>query len=101
MKRFPLFLAAMLLSGLAFADDMVLRGPAGTYRLTEAKCTLPIALAAVEPQYAAGQRAGRLERRDSNLEFCWIVVDDKVFALDETGQLHVGPIAAFKRAPGA
>jgi hypothetical protein len=99
MKRILFFLAAMLLSGLAFADDMVLRGDAGTYRLTQAKCALPIAIASVKPEYAENHRAGRLEREGSTLEFCWIVVGDKVFAMDETGELHVGPISAFKRAP--
>lgn len=98
MKRIAVCAGLALLAFFAHAEEAVLLGQAGEYRLTDKPCTLASAVAAVKPEYADKQRAGRLTTKDRIIEFCWLSDGDTVWAMDEDGVLHRGQASDFAPA---
>jgi hypothetical protein len=102
MKRFLVFIIAMLCWGGALADDLVARNGNDTVRLTQQAChteVLPL-LAMVYPAAAERFRAAYAQVDGADYRACWILrPDGKVLLQYEDTDAGLIPWADFKRAP--
>lgn len=101
MKRFLVFLAAMLLSGLAFADDMVFQQGGTIIRLTQGPCAVPQAITALWTVAEKTALAAEVTDGARKTAACWVVdSDNDVAIVTEDGRGGFIPMTVFKRAPG-
>lgn len=98
MKRILFTLAAMLLSGLAFADDMVASRGADSVRLTQKPCPAGI-LAMIPPQLMARVKAATATVDGKDYAACWIAANGQVILQYEDGDSGAIPLSEFRRAP--
>lgn len=99
MKRFLVFLAAMLLSGLAFADDMLASNGGDSVRLTDKPCPEPV-LSTIPPELQGKVRAASAVINGRFFAACWIVSGGYVVLQYEDSDTGVIPMSEFRRSPG-
>lgn len=100
MKRFLVFLAAMLLSGLAFADSAIFRSGKDSVRITENPCH-PAVVALLPAEVIQHFRAAEAAIGGKLLLACWALrADGIVHLVYQDGDEGLVPGHLFKHNPG-
>lgn len=87
--------AALLCAPLAHAD-LIYRDSSVTLILTDAECTVPIAVAAVKDDFKDKQRQGSVAFSGRKLDLCWIKSEGAYWIMDENGAIKSIPVNFLK-----